>query len=70
MTMAESLLEDGKKVGRIEGLKKGVKQGREESMRNVVRAMVKEGIDYELVQRVTGLTAEEIAALLVEKNEQ
>ena len=74
MTMAESLVEDGKrvglKVGRAEGLKKGVQQGREESMRNVVRAMVQEGIDYELVQRVTGLTAEEITALLAEKNEQ
>ena len=66
MTMAESLVEDGRKVG----LKVGLEKGREENMRNVVRAMLKEGADQEFVQRVTGLTAEEIAALLAEKNEQ
>ena len=54
MTMAESLVEEG----------------REESMRSVVRSMVKEGADQEFVQRVTGLTAEEITALLAENNEQ
>ena len=54
MTMAESLMKDG----------------RDEVMRNVVRSMLKEGIDYELVQRVTGLTAEEIAALLADSEEK
>ena len=53
MTMAESL----------------VKDGRDENMRNVVRSMLKEGADQEFVQRVTGLTAEKIAAVLAEKNE-
>ena len=52
----KSVLEEGKK----EGFEKGIEQGMEEKSAQIVKNMLKENLDIEIISKVTGLTLQEI----------
>ena len=62
---------EGRKEGRAEGRKEGRAEGREEgraegelnALRKTAQTMKKEGLDIQLISRITGLTIEEIEKL-------
>ena len=55
--------EKGMEEGRQEGRKLGREEGRKEGLLQVVRAMLKQGIDKEFIVNCTGLSTEEVDAL-------
>jgi len=71
MTMAEQLEQKGLKKGLAKGMEKGRKQGRQEGILlgeqkgilKVARNMLASGLDFKTVQKMTGLTAEELNQL-------
>lgn len=63
MTIAERLREEGHWEGVQVGVKQGVLQGiRQESLR-IARTMLENGMDNAIIQRITGLSTEELASL-------
>ncbi len=50
-------------MGRQEGLQTGLRTGREEGIRETARSMFLEGLSTEAVQRITGLSDEEMRTL-------
>lgn len=64
-------LQEGREQGLLEGREEGLHQGREqgllegikEQQNKTARTMLKKGMDAGLISEITGLTAEEIAAL-------
>ncbi len=46
--------------GRVEGLEQGITKGRQEGIRETARSMFSEGLSTEAVQRITGLSDEEM----------
>lgn len=63
MTIAERLREEGHREGVQVGVKQGVLQGiRQESLR-IARTMLENGMDNAIIQRITGLSTEELASL-------
>lgn len=59
MTIAERLREEGHREGVQAGVKKGIRQ---ESLR-IARTMLENGMDNAIIQRITGLSTEELASL-------
>ncbi len=63
-TIADSYREEGINTGFLQGIEKGreegIEKGREEGIMNTARNMLKEGIDNQLVTRVTNLPIEQI----------
>lgn len=59
--------QEGREAGRLEGLEEGRQEGlelgRQEGMRLTAASMKNKGLDIALIQDVTGLSAEVIAAL-------
>lgn len=59
--------QEGREAGRLEGLEEGREEGRqeglEEGLRLTAASMKKKGLETALIQDITGLSAEEIAAL-------
>ena len=60
----EEGLEQGLERGLEQGLEKGLEQGRNEERLQLIRKMDSRGITPELISDMTGLTIEEIEALL------
>ena len=50
----------GEKRGEKRGKKLGIKMGQDEEKRIIAKKMKEEGLDYELIQKMTGLTIEDI----------
>jgi predicted transposase/invertase (TIGR01784 family) len=69
MTMAEALFKEGQEAGLKIGQEAGLKEGQKAGLRSVARSLLREGLDQELVQRVTGLPAEQIEALAPDTDE-
>jgi len=75
MTIAQQLEQKGFKKGFKEGFKKGMEKGIQECMqrcrekgilldiRSVGHTMLQQGIDYDMVMKVTELSMEELAPL-------
>ena len=63
----EEGLAEGMEKGREEGLAEGIAQGREEGAiaksMEIARAMIADGMDNNIIARLTGLTVEQIAKL-------
>ncbi len=55
--------EEGFKIGEEKGIKIGEERGKEEEIEQVVKKMVANGLDDEIVSRVTGLTLREVRKL-------
>ena len=55
--------QEGRELGREEGRELGREEGRKEGLLQVVRAMLKQGIDKEFIVNCTGLSTEEVDAL-------
>ena len=60
-------LKEGRKQGKEEGLKEGLKEGKEEGLKEgkkeMAKNMLKEGLDMNLIAKISGLTIEEIELL-------
>ena len=67
MTIAERLQEvgrrKGKREGRLEGRQEGRQEGQHAEALRIAQRMLDDGITRETVVKITGLTADEIAAL-------
>jgi predicted transposase/invertase (TIGR01784 family) len=64
MTMAQELMRRGEE----KGVQKGREVGREEATQRVARKMLDKGADLEFVLETTGLTAEQVSALVNSEN--
>ncbi len=62
-TAREKGLEEGIKEGREEGVKEGIKEGAKQERLEIAKNMLKEKVNIEVIERVTGLTKEEIEKL-------
>ena len=51
------------KKGREEGLEEGRKEGQEQERHRIVLSMLQKGFPYETISQITGIPAEEIAAI-------
>ena len=49
--------------GEAAGLKKGLSEGVAQEKREIAKSMVKEGIAKEVIEKITGLSAEEVEEL-------
>ena len=58
-----TLIEDAEEKGKAIGIKEGKTLGIEEANKNNAVKMLKEGLDINLISKITGLTEEEIIAL-------
>ena len=61
--LATSRLEgriEGLKEGKAEGLKEGRAEGWDEKAREIARNMLAAGMDYATIERLTGLSADEL----------
>jgi predicted transposase/invertase (TIGR01784 family) len=67
MNIGEALRQEGMQKGRQEGMQKGMQKGRQEGRQEekhaVAISMLKEGLGVNTVQRVTGLSPEQIDQL-------
>ena len=59
----EKGIEEGKREGRREGRREGIKEGRKNGINEVAKRMLKEKIDIKLIEKMTGLTRDEIEKL-------
>ncbi len=59
----EDGIEEGKRLGVEEGKKLGVEEGLEKGKLEMARKMKQENMPVEVIQRVTGLTDEEMKCL-------
>ncbi len=50
--------------GREEGLEEGRKEGQEQERHRIVLSMLQKGFPYETISQITGIPAEEIAAIV------
>lgn len=55
--------EIGKAEGREEGLEEGRKEGRAEVTEELIRSMDSQGLDHEIIAKITKLSAEELSKL-------
>jgi len=60
----QEILQEGLQEGRLRGLQEGLQEGRQE----MTLKMLQEGVEIELIARVTGLSIEQIQTLLAEAN--
>lgn len=56
-------LEEGRKEGRKRGLEEGRRKGQEQERHRIVLSMLQKGFPYETIAQITGIPAEEIAAI-------
>ena len=59
MSIAQQLKQEGREEGHLEGLEEG---SRREALR-IASSMLQDGLDKETVQRITGLSADELKPL-------
>ncbi len=55
--------EIGEEAGLQKGLKKGERKGREKERFDIAKTMLSEGLDIQLISKMTGLTEKEIKSL-------
>ena len=60
MTIAEQLKQMGREEGLSEGRYKGRNEGQREATLAIARNMLSRGLDFTLVQEVTGLSAADL----------
>lgn len=53
-------LEEGMEEGMEKGLEKGLEKGQREALKATARKMREAGLDAEMIQRITGLTLEDL----------
>lgn len=53
--------EDERREGRVEGEKRGLKKGKREERDSIIRNMIREGMDHEMIRRVTGCSQKELS---------
>ena len=63
MTIAERLQEVGRRKGKREGRLEGRQEGQHAEALRIAQRVLDDGIARETVVKITGLTADEIAAL-------
>lgn len=56
-------LEEGREEGLKQGIEQGIEQGTQKAKIEIAKNMLKEKIDIEIIQKVTGLTKDEIKKL-------
>ena len=56
-------LDTAKDEGRAEGMAKGMAKGRGETLNKMVSEMKREGLGYDLIEKLTGLTQKDIDAI-------
>lgn len=60
----ETAIDEAREEGLVQGLEQGLEQGRNEARLQLIREMVSRGMSPELISEMTGLSIEEIEALL------
>lgn len=53
-------IKEGKEEGRKEGRKEGIKEGRNEKTKEIAKKMLAENIEIEVIEKITGLSRQEI----------
>ena len=56
-------LDTAKDEGRAEGMAKGMAKGRVETLNKMVSEMKREGLGYDLIEKLTGLSQKDIDAI-------
>ena len=56
-------IEQGIEQGIKEGIKEGIKKGNEQAKIDMVKKMLEENVDIDIITKVSGLTKEEITEL-------
>jgi predicted transposase/invertase (TIGR01784 family) len=56
-------MEEGTRRGVQKGLQKGIEQGKKEAQKDIARAMLKQGVDKNIILATTNLTIQEIEGL-------
>ena len=56
-------MEEGTRRGVQKGLQKGIEQGKKEAQKDIARAMLKQGVDKNIILATTNLTIQEIGGL-------
>ena len=56
-------LDTAKDEGRAEGMAKGLAEGRVETLNKMVSEMKREGLGYDLIEKLTGLSQKDIDAI-------
>lgn len=56
-------MEQGRSEGEAIGLEKGRSEGVAQEKREIAKSMIKEGIAKEVIEKITGLSKEEVEAL-------
>lgn len=67
MSIAQKLKQEGRQQGRLEGREEGHTEGLQEGSRRealrIAGSMLQNGLDKEIVQKITGLSADELQPL-------
>jgi len=63
MTIAQQLEQKGIMQGMQQGMQQGRQEGREEGIRTVAHTMLQQGMDYDVVMKLTGLSIGELVVL-------
>ena len=56
-------MKQGMEEGREQGIQQGIQQGKKENTVDIVKKMLKENMPIELIEKITGLSKEEIHKL-------
>ena len=71
MTIAEQLRQEGIQLGETRGRQEGIElgetkgrqEGRQDTLKEMAKNMLLNGMDSEAIMKITGLTAKEVASL-------
>ncbi len=66
MTLAQAFREEGKEEGIIKGMERGIEVGAKRGKLEVARNAIKEGVELDLIVRLTSLSKKEIEAIAKE----
>ncbi len=66
MTLAQAFREEGKEEGIIKGMERGIEVGAKRGKLEVARNAIKEGVELDLIARLTSLSKKEIEAIAKE----
>ena len=63
MTLAQAFREEGKEEGIMKGMERGIEVGAKRGKLEVVRNAIREGVELELITKLTGLSKKEIESI-------
>lgn len=66
MTIAKRLREQGRQEGRLEGMQQGLQKGEWRTKKEIATRLLQEEKDLHFISRSTGLSLQEIDALIKE----